>query len=96
MTNLASAAKALLEAQQHYDEVKKYVDNQPAGGDLGFAMQLAWSSSSPEYKTVIYELSKRMRDEVPHKLQAIKADAWTKLLQAERDMQEVAKGHRRA
>ncbi len=98
MTNLSFAAKQLLDAQQHWDEVSAYSDNLPADPqyDLGFAMQLSWGGSTTGYKTVIYELHQRMKAKVRDEIATIKKEAWEKLLQAERDMKSVAKDHRRA
>ena len=98
MTNLSSAARALLDAQARYDELAAFCDNLPADReyDLGFACQLAWSSSSAGHKTVIYELHQRLRPTIRGHVEDMKREAWQKLLQAERDMQSVAKEHRRA
>ena len=96
-TKLAAAAEDLLAAQAHYNAIVKYVDNLPDGPtDLGFAMQLAWCSASPEYKTVVYELHQRMKKRVRHELEVIKADAWLALELAESSMQLAAQEHRRA
>ena len=98
MSNLTVAAQALLRAQERYDELATFFDNLPADRtyDLGFSCQLAWGGSTTGAKTVIYELHQRLRPTIRDHIETMKREAWQALLQAERDVQEVAKGHRRA